>query len=175
MTDQPLHPALARLAVQYDQIVERFARREITALQAREQASVLQARDDNGVHWRLDPDTAMWQYLTVHGDWRNGTPPTYGLVLPTGHDVSGNARSFNPDSRVNLQEIDESVLDGLTGATRRPAAEDDTAAKHRTGRGVKFAIAIVVLVLAALLAAQAFAPTGGSVVAPGDTTSTNGR
>lgn len=121
MPAQPLHPNLARLAAAYDNVIERYSRREINPNQARSDILALVARDDNGVQWSIDPDSGDWCYRNLKGQLVVGDPPSYGLATPTAHDLSRNPNAFNPDTKIQFQEVDESLLHppgSLIGSTR---------------------------------------------------------
>lgn len=168
---EPLHPNLARLAAAYDEIFERWSRRELQPSEARGQIMALVTRDDQGVQWRLHPDTGVWQRQTIHGDWVEGAPPTYGLATPTAHDLSAGTAA-NPDGRLALHAVDESLLYGpqsLAGATRRPQLEHQARGlRERLTRTHVLIAALVLVVLvgaAALTLSHHAAPppvTGGS-------------
>lgn len=122
MPAQPLHPNLARLAAAYDNVIERYSRREINPNQARSDILALVARDDNGVQWSIDPDSGDWCYRNLRGQLVVGDPPSYGLATPTAHDLSRNPDAFNPDTKIQFQEVDETLLHppgSLIGSTRR--------------------------------------------------------
>lgn len=119
---QPLHPNLARLAAAYDEIFTRWSRGLIDAEIARQEISALVARDDDGILWSIDPDSGAWLRRTIGGDLVPGTPPTYGLATPTPHDLSHNPQSFNPDTSIHMQRVDDELLyapSTLAGSTRR--------------------------------------------------------
>lgn len=123
MPSQPLHPNLARLAAEYDNIIERFSQHRINGIQARAEILALIARDDNGTQWSLDPDTGKWCYRNIRGQLVEADPPAYGLATPTAHDLSRNPNAFNPDAKIQFQEVDESLMyppNSLLGSTRRP-------------------------------------------------------
>lgn len=122
MATQSLHPNLARIASHYDNIVERFRNQQIDATRARSEILSLVARDDNGVQWSLDPDTGEWYYRNIKNQLVKSDPPSYGLATPTAHDLSRNPDAYNPDSNIQFQEVDESLLhppNSLIGSTRR--------------------------------------------------------
>jgi len=158
-----LHPALARLAASYDSIVEQFSQGLLTSSQARERTLELTARDDNGVIWRLDPDTALWQYFTINNDWKTGVPPISGIVLPTGHDVSGNLRAFNPDSRIEFSNVAQEGLihNEITEGILRTDSK-------KLWSKYKLALLSIVIVIVSYLVFKAFDPTISDVIAPGE-------
>ena len=163
MDHNDLHPALARLAASYDIIVEHFSQGLISSAQARERTLELTARDDNGVIWRLDPDTALWQYFTINNDWKTGVPPVSGIVLQTGHDVSGNLRTFNPDSRIEFTHVPH------LGLTHPESDKEPPNPDHkRIFNKYKLALLSIVIVLVSYLVFKAFDPTISDVIAPGE-------
>jgi hypothetical protein len=163
MDHNDLHPALARLAASYDAIVEQFSQGLLTSSQARERTLELTARDDNGVIWRLDPDTALWQYFTINNDWKTGIPPISGIVLPTGHDVSGNLRTFNPDSRIEFTHVSPEGLSNPEEKNKYRNSEP-----KRLFNNYKLALISIVIVIVSYLIFKAFDPTISDVIAPGE-------
>jgi hypothetical protein len=155
-----LHPALARIAASYDNIVEQFSQGLINSLEARARINELTARDDNGVLWRLDPDTALWQYLTISSEWKTATPPTSGLVLPTGHDISGNVRVFNPDSMISFSETEKNY----SIETSRDTDNHGNIFRQR----YKYVFVSIVIVLLSYLIYRSFEPLATDVIAPGE-------
>lgn len=122
MIDQPLHPNLARIAAEYDAIVTRCQRGEVSGAKAHADVLALAARDDQGVLWSIDPDSGAWRRRTVTGEQVLDTPPTYGVATPTAYDLSPPNGTTNPDEHVDHRAVDESVLlppDSLVGSTRR--------------------------------------------------------
>lgn len=125
--EQTLHPNLGRIAAAYDDIVDKHTRGLLTASAARGQALALHARDDHGIIWRINPDTSKWEHKTRTQEWKTAIPPAYGLATSTAFDVAPNpaSRAFNPDSRINFHQVDESLLhppSSLEGSTRRKSA-----------------------------------------------------
>ena len=122
-----LHPALARIAVQYDQIVRDFRDGRMSNADARSRISMLSARDDTGVFWSIDPTTGAWLRKTVFGEWVPGTPPEYGLAQPTAFQLTG---AHDPvGSRLRFDRVDESLAlppDSIVGATRRTTGQQNT-------------------------------------------------
>lgn len=145
MDDRPLHPNLARLAAQYDEILRQFSVRQLDPATARNKIRALHARDDEGVVWSIDADTGAWMRRTRTGDWVEGTPPTSGLATPTAHDFSRDPSLFNPDSRIVFCETSD-VPNGLAGSTRVTEARE----APRDARTLRTRIAVVlgVVVLA---------------------------
>jgi hypothetical protein len=146
LASQPLHPNLARLAAAYDEIIERFSNRQLSPTQARSEIMRLIARDDNGVQWSIDPDSGEWRYRNFKGDLVVSDPPAYGFATQTAHDFSRNPNAFNPDSRVDFQEVDESLLyapTSLAGSTRRP--REDSAKSLLAGSRSKALLALAAL------------------------------
>lgn len=117
----PLHPNLARLAAAYDDVMERYARRQLTPGQARDQILALVARDDNGVLWSISPDTGRWQYRNSRDELVAAEPPAYGFASLTAHDLGSGHDIYNPDRRIGFYEVDDSLLHApgsLAGSTR---------------------------------------------------------
>jgi hypothetical protein len=165
IVDTNLHPSLARLASTYDNIVEQYSQGLISAIEARKRITELSARDDNGVIWRLDPDTALWQYLTIQNTWKTATPPTSGLVLPTGHDISGNIRSYNPDSRIEFtEEATAAVAEGLD----LPDPNPDSKNFRTIQKNYKYILLPLIAILVSYLIYRAFEPVVYDVIAPGE-------
>lgn len=162
MPSQPLHPNLARLAAAYDEIIERFSNRQLSPTQARSEIMRLIARDDNGVQWSIDPDSGEWRYRNFSGDLVVSDPPAYGLSTPTAHEFSRNPNAFNPDSRIDFQEVDESLLyapTSLAGSTRRPSEDSTRTGLLSTTKGrAAVALAALVVALGALLATNGGLP-----------------
>jgi hypothetical protein len=119
MANQPLHPNLARIAAEYDEVHRRFALGMLDAASAQAEILSLQARDDEGVIWRIDPRSGAWLRRDREGRWVTGTPPTSGLATPTPHDLTAGNGSFNPDSRISFEHVPD-VAYGLVGSTRKP-------------------------------------------------------
>lgn len=175
MSDQPLHPNLARLAAAYDEITQRFARGQVSAAEANSEIMALVARDDEGVHWSIDPHSGGWLRRTRTGDLVPGTPPSYGVATPTAHDLTRNSDAFNPDSQVTFHAVDESLLyapGSLAGSTRTPPSVPSSSrldqllptTKHRVAAAVA-----AVLLLAAGWSALGGGDDTGEPLAPGDT------
>jgi hypothetical protein len=121
MSPTPLHPNLARLAAQYDEITERYGRRILSAAEARREVSTLVARDDEGTLWSINPDNGEWLRRTRTGELVPGTPPTYGLATATPYDISSGGGGFNPGDRVEHYAVEDELLYGpskFTGSTR---------------------------------------------------------
>jgi hypothetical protein len=156
VNEPTLHPNLARIAAQYDDVLRRFSLRQIDNAAAQAEISALQARDDEGVIWRLDPKDASWLRKARDGSWIKGEPPRSGLATPTAHDLSRDPRVFNPDSRIRFEEAPQGEPGfGLQGTTRSltgtsPAA-DGGGAMSRTAKQVAAGVAGLALAVAALL------------------------
>lgn len=152
MPAQSLHPNLARLAAAYDDVMERYQRRMLTAGQARDRILALVARDDNGVQWSISPDSGRWQYRNARGDLVDGEPPAFGVATHTAHDVADNPDAFNPDHRIAFYEVDQTLLSApgaLPGSTLLSAAP-------RTRRWPQVAALVGLLVVVAVVAALLF-------------------
>lgn len=173
---QSLHPTLARLAADYDRIVERWARQEITSREARASITSLVGRDDEGVLWSIDPDTAEWRYRDISGAWRPGSPPAYGYPSPNPHTIShpsGMPTPDNPDNRLLFRPVDEDLLHAptsLIGSTRRHTFRPDSTSMAGWWRRA-FAILVVVICLVAIGVA-AYLVSNSSNSGPGSPHST---
>ena len=120
-----LHPNLARIAAQYDEIVAAFRSGRVSAAQANARITALAARDDAGVEWSIDPVDGSWCYRTLDGRLVVADPPTWGLASATPSDL-GSAGRRDPDARVEFHEVDESRFVGsLHGSTRRERLDDE--------------------------------------------------
>lgn len=170
MSQQSLHPNLARIAAVYDDIVLRFSRGELNAADARGQILALMARDDNGTMWSIDPDTAGWRYQTLQGRLEPGEPPMSGLATPTAFDLTRDSRTNNPDSQISFYEVDEDLMHpptSLVGSTRRrptakpvgPLAKAMAFVDRYLNTPLKKIIAVLILGLLLVLAVMAL--TGG--------------
>lgn len=148
---RPLHPNLARIAAEYDEIVSLFQRGQMTATQANAKIRALVARDDAGLEWSIDTNTGSWQFRTTTGDLVISDPPTWGLAGATPRDF-GSLHGKDPDQRVDFHEVDESRFAGsLHGSTRRmgsPDREQRQRPKAILGLGV---LLVTVLAFAAFL------------------------
>ena len=153
MDPRPLHPNLARLDADYDEIVARFARREITADEAHAQVRDLRARDDEGVIWSKDPSDGGWLRQTRTGAWeKTDTPPVYGVATPTPHDLSGGSSPTNPDNRIDFVPVDERAVWGensLRASTRTSPAR--SVGRSRRQLVTYFIVAVIIGMLIALV------------------------
>lgn len=121
-----LHPTLARLAAQYDQIVRDYRDGRISETDAHSRIKMLAARDDTGVFWRINPTDGKWLRQTVYGDWVEGTPPESGLYQPTPFQLSGQTDVVGQGLR--FSKVDESLSHppgSLEGATRSLPVSDE--------------------------------------------------
>ena len=119
---RPLHPNIARIAARYDEILGRFARKQISATKAHREIAALVARDDEGTLWSIDPKTGGFLRETRTGTLIPDTPPTYGLATPTPHDVS-TGKAFNPDNNIEFHAVEDELLyspSQFSGSTRMP-------------------------------------------------------
>lgn len=149
---RPLHPNLARIAAEYDEIVGLFQRGQMTATQANAKIQALVARDDAGVEWSIDTATGSWQYRSTTGEVLAGDPPTWGLAGATPRDF-GSLHGKDPDARVDFHEVDESRFSGsLHGSTRRVEPNDrNRPLNARSLVGVSAVLALVVAIVAIIL------------------------
>lgn len=153
-----LHPALARIAAQYDQVLRDFRDQRISDAEARSRVQMLQARDDTGVFWSIDPATGSWLRKTAFGEWVPGTPPEYGLAQPTAFQLTG--AHDDVGSRLRFDKVDEALAhppESIVGATRNPAVNGKGAAKKFDASALlsnrRALAAIVAVVFAALVGA----------------------
>lgn len=124
MSTRPLHPNLAKLAANYDEIIERYANGTLGAVAAQREIAALVARDDEGILWSIDPTTGDWLRKTRSGELVPGEPPAYGLETATPHDISGARRNYLSEERVHLLEVDDELLyspSRFAGSTRNLA------------------------------------------------------
>jgi len=89
----------------------------LSAPQSLARIEALTARDDNGVEWSIDPENGDWRYTTREGGFAYAEPPSWGLATLTPHDLGSGSK--DPDARITLYEVDQTLQSGLTGATRR--------------------------------------------------------
>ena len=113
---EALHPNLARIAAQYDEIIKLHTNSQLTSSQARSMIEKLAARDDTGVEWSINPDNGAWQYRTKDGVLLEGTPPTWGLSSLTPKDIGSGHKDF--DKKLTLYEVDTSPKGSLLNSTR---------------------------------------------------------
>lgn len=124
--ERSLHPNLARVAAEYDEVLLAFQQGRIAPNEARRRIMALVARDDNGLEWSIDAETGKWRYRTHFGSFALGDPPAYGVLAPTPHDL-GSGTGLPSDDRVALQQVDMVALTSegsLTGSTLLPQIGD---------------------------------------------------
>lgn len=116
-----LHPNLARLAHEYDQIVNSFLAGKLDRETAYQRISELEARDDEGIRWSFDPQTGGWVRRDLFGHCVPDTPPTWGMATATGHDWTDPAGEANPDHALRHVTVGDvpNRLNPLIGSTRR--------------------------------------------------------
>jgi hypothetical protein len=106
----PLHPALARVAVNYQRIRGDAARGLITTDVAAERLSALVARDDHGVMWTINPADGGWMFLNQYKAWESGQPPVSGVATATSYTLDRaagqGARWENPDHSVTWTDAE---------------------------------------------------------------------
>jgi hypothetical protein len=141
-----LHPNLARVAVEYQRVCERYARREIDETAANREIRNLIARDDEGVAWTVNPRDGGWVYWSVRGEWVGGEPPRAGVASLSAYDFRGPGEvDANPDREIRFQVVGDNG-DLLAGSTRREAAQE------RPVQGVRFLYPVIAAVLVCALA-----------------------
>lgn len=122
MSEPTLHPNLAKIAVEYDRILERLGLGQITATVAQAEIAQLEARDDQGIRWSIDPSTGEWVRKTAHGDVEyDPAPPTFGYMTPDAYDYTPNPSTFNPSDQIHMAAVNDQLERppaSLTGATR---------------------------------------------------------
>lgn len=149
-----LHPNLALIASQYDDIIRKWQLGQLTEVEAKRQLGSLVARDDSGVQWTINPTDAQWYRRTRTGSLVQDTPPSSGISTLTGWDVSGSSSNVvdDPRRRVVSEEIElPAVSTGLSGATQRVAnssVEDTTSTE---GRALFFVLSVVALFVLLLI------------------------
>jgi hypothetical protein len=142
-----LHPNLARIAAEYDEIVLEAKLGQITPAQASTKISKLVAKDDQGLDWVINPLTGNWQYKNSRGEFVDAQPPEYGFASPTPKDI-GSTSKKEFDSRLNFHEVNEDHLNknSVLGATRREIAR----VKGRNYRSLTF-LALLLVVIALIV------------------------
>lgn len=101
-----LHPNLARLAAQYDSIIDDMDAGRLTPAQARTQISQLETRDDHGIRWSIDPDTGEFIRKSAFGDLEYDTPPTSGVLTHDPFTLNNEFRDDDPNLRLSHVEVD---------------------------------------------------------------------
>jgi hypothetical protein len=174
---QSLHPNLARLAADYDDIIADFSRSSISVTEARARIRTLVARDDEGVQWSIDPDTADWYFKDRHGNLQKGTPPSYGHASPNPYSISrpGLQTAGDPDRNIVFAPVNEDLLhspQSLVGATRRHIFHNDTNATPPRPRWVNVLIATVFVLIGIFVIVVALSLHSSKPTAPGPTGTT---
>jgi hypothetical protein len=119
--DRPLHPNLARIAAEYDELSDLYATGRLDADEARRAIAALAARDDNGTIWSIDPASGDWVYRNVHGELVPGMPPSWGYATPTAYDVTRDPARVDPRHRVVSFVVEDHITSppgSLSGSTR---------------------------------------------------------
>lgn len=161
----PLHPNLARIAAEYDQICTDYASGRLTAQAANRQISALAARDDEGVVWSIDPASGAWVYRTIDGRLEPGQPPAWGYATPTAHNVTRNPTRTNPEHRIMFTQVgDLQSPDELTGSTRK---RDEPLIVEKDNKTVKVIAVALAIALVVSVAGWALTSTSGNGNAPG--------
>lgn len=150
MESRHLHPNLARLAASYDDILEQFARDQLSAQQARQRISALVSRDDQGVQWCINPDDGQWHRITLQNEMVRDDPPEVGLATYTGWDLSGGDPMADPRHRIIDEAVDPRNLnapESLVGSTARFVRNqaDEAQVKRSGGRGGVIVIGVLIL------------------------------
>lgn len=172
MPADSLHPALARLAVAYDDIRRRAEYRELSVPEATALMRELVARDDQGVQWTINPATGAWERRQLDGTWVPAAPPMSGVLLPTPHDLAP-SRNIGPDGMLMFTQVPkglEGEPSSLVGALRVTTTTGGPASDRPRRRGalVAVAAAVAVAVVAAGVAGWAAAsPDPAPKPAPG--------
>jgi hypothetical protein len=168
---QSLHPNLARLAADYDDIVAAFSRSELSVSEARARIRTLVARDDEGTQWSIDPDTADWCYKDRHGAIQKGNPPSYGHASPNPHQISrpGLSTAGNPDRNIVFAPVDEELMhapQSLVGSTRRHIYHRDASAIPPRPRWLNYLLVALLVVVASAVVIFALSRPVGNPTAP---------
>lgn len=87
MRQRSLHPNLARLRHNWQEIYDSHRRGEISAQEATRRMHSLRAPDDQGVMWLFGVDR-KWYFIDSTGQPRPGEPPAYGIPGPAPEDLS---------------------------------------------------------------------------------------
>lgn len=114
-----LHPNLARIALRYDETINKFNEKQLDSKQTLSILESLVARDDNGVLWAINPVTGGWVYKNVNGEFVTGQPPVYGIAGLKSIDLDDKANLDN-DWNISKIEIDQSLIypiGSLNGST----------------------------------------------------------
>lgn len=172
MSDENLHPNLARMAAAYDQIIEQLDAGMITATQARSRIDQLEAKDDQGTRWSIDPESGDFVRRTAFGELEFGTPPAFGVASLDAFTISDPDRDDNPALRLDTQQVSTFTSPaGMMGATRMviPDEQDLPDAEGSSSTLMAKVAAVPVWAKAAagavavvLIAGGAWAFTGGS-------------
>lgn len=169
---QQLHPNLARVAASYAEIVEQFARAELTAPEANRRVSELVARDDNGLRWAINPTDGSWMYQSAVGEWKPGDPPTSGVATLTPHDITnhtvagGRTGVANPDDLIDFtRATPEMGSDGLVGATYKQAAKLESR-NNKTPSKLSKKTLMALVAIAAVVVGVLYMSMSGSDEAP---------
>lgn len=121
-----LHPNLAVLAADYDNIIESLRTHRMSASDARAAVTALEARDDFGIRWSIDPDSGRFVRKTAFGDLEFDTPPSHGVATPTGFTYSPTVSDDDPRLRMSVFAL---------GAAQIPLHDHDVSATHRGAAG----------------------------------------
>ena len=111
-----LHPNLAKIALRYDEIIEAYQRKEYSEQGAYQLLCGLNARDDNGVLWRINAVSGVWEFKQFSGLWLVGDPPIFGFEGASIDDFN----KMNVASNIDMFEVDQENLypkDQLLGST----------------------------------------------------------
>lgn len=138
--ERPYHPALARMAAQYDDVLAQLRAGMLSDAEARRKVTMLAARDDSGVEWTIDPDTGSWRYRNSSGGFSYASPPSLGSLPDLPSDVGSSG--FRPGSdRALMFEVPDELA---------PRALGGSAPSDRASR--PYALLAALLVAAAVLA-----------------------
>jgi hypothetical protein len=103
-----LHPNLARIASEYDNIFLLWSTGKIEAKEAQYRISRLSAPDDNGELWHIDPQTAEWYVLDQSGRKQKRTPPNYGFASVSPYLISrGTHSEYVPPELAGYQDLSD--------------------------------------------------------------------
>lgn len=106
--ERPYHPALARMAAQYDEVMMELRSGLLSDAEARRKVVMLVARDDVGVEWSIDPDTGSWRFRNQSGGFSYASPPALGSMPKLPSDVGSSGFRAGSD-RVSMFEVPDEL------------------------------------------------------------------
>ena len=143
-----LHPNLARIALRYDETINKFNEGQLDAKETLAILQTLVARDDNGVLWAINPQSGSWVYKNMNNEFVVGQPPVYGIAGLKAIDLDSKAR-FDNDWNISNIEIDQSLIypiGSLNGSTYLENLKNQKRGIDlRYAMGIFFLVAIVAI------------------------------